>query len=426
MRLTVRHGVLLAERRHAMRSTPASRRKPERGATSKLHIALLAGAFVAGCAAPADDAEYSEIESFSTVSGYTSSSCSTAVVLGLSKQIAEEVACANPNGLVKLTTGGNLQITSNAVLPYLDMKAKTDLEAVAQTHVVQINSALRTVAQQYLLYQWYRLGRCGITAAATPGTSNHEGGRAVDLANYSSVISAMANKGWAHDVAGDPVHFDHLSTPDIRGRDVLAFQRLWNRNHPDDKIAEDGDYGSSTESRIRMAPAEGFAMGANCTGSHDLDVVSIDGPDRVAPKTQVHYTIKLKNSGTTTWPAATQLRIASTTSSPLHDASWVSTTVVATLGTEVAPNATGMVDFDVTTPDASQATPITQDMELDDGGQKFGDIQLAMTVDPSGAGNSSDDSEFGAVEGGCNAGGGNAGALVLLGFVGLATRRRRR
>jgi len=39
-------------------------------------------------------------------------------------------------------------------------------------------------------------------------------------------ITSMANRGWAHDVPGDPVHFDHLSSPDIRGKDVLAFQRL--------------------------------------------------------------------------------------------------------------------------------------------------------------------------------------------------------
>ena len=127
---------------------------------------------------------------------------------------------------------------------------------------VQVNSAFRTVAQQYLLYQWNQLGRCGITAAATPGRSNHESGRAVDLANYSSVISVMSAHGWAHDVAGDPVHFDHLSSPDLRGKDVLAFQRLWNRNNPRDRIAEDGVYGPQTAARIARSPAAGFRVGA--------------------------------------------------------------------------------------------------------------------------------------------------------------------
>ena len=34
-----------------------------------------------------------------------------------------------------------------------------------------INSMLRTVAQQYLLYHWYQAGQCSISLAATPGTS---------------------------------------------------------------------------------------------------------------------------------------------------------------------------------------------------------------------------------------------------------------
>jgi MYXO-CTERM domain-containing protein len=391
-------------------------------------VVVAAGLLVAGCAEPGADEDYSQVESYATVAGYTTSSCSTAVVLGLSRQIADEVGCANPTGLVKLNAGGNLQITSNAVLPYLSMKGKTDVEAVAQGRIVQINSAFRTVAQQYLLYRWYQLGRCGITAAATPGRSNHESGRALDLANYSAVISAMAARGWAHDVPGDPVHFDHLSSPDIRGRDVLAFQRLWNRNHPEDLIAEDGDYGANTEARLRMAPAEGFPLGPTCLGTRELEVVGVNGPDRVAPTTKVHYAMTLKNSGTATWPATTKLRLATATTSALHDASWTSEAVIATLGAPIAAMSSGTIDFDVMTPAATEELPIAEDLVLDDNGQKFGDIQFALTVVPGGGeGESSEGSEYGDdVQGGCSTGGGSTGALVLLGFVGLARRRRRR
>ena len=35
--------------------------------------------------------------------------------------------------------------------------------------------------------------------------------RAADLSNYSAVASAMASQGWAHDVPGDDVHFDHTA-----------------------------------------------------------------------------------------------------------------------------------------------------------------------------------------------------------------------
>ena len=225
------------------------------------------------------------------------------MVIGLSKQIAQEADCEHPGNFVAFTATGGITITSNAVLPYLDKTARDDLQKVAAAAPIQVNSALRTLAQQYLLYRWYQEGRCGITAAATVGNSNHEGGRAVDLANYSTRISAMSARGWAHDVPGDDVHFDHTASTDHRGEDVHAFQVLWNKNHPSDMIAEDGAYGPMTEARLKMAPATGFAIGPTCGGTTqtlDLDVVSVDGPDRVAPVTQVHYAVTVKNTGNTT------------------------------------------------------------------------------------------------------------------------------
>ena len=377
-----------------------------------------------------EEEHYSHVESYATVASYTTSTCSTASVIGLSKQIADEVGCANPTGLVKFTAGGNLQITSNAVLPYLEQGAKNDLAAVAQTRVVQINSAFRTVVQQYLLYRWFELGRCGITAAATPGRSNHESGRALDLANYSVLISAMANRGWAHTVPGDDVHFDHLASADIRGQDVRAFQKLWNRNHPDDTIAEDGDYGPATETRLRQAPAEGFPIGPACAGGRDLDVVAVNGPDRVGPQQRVHYAITLKNAGTVAWPATTKLRLATGTSSVLYDSGWVSQTVIATLGSPIAAGTTGTIDFDVTTPATDDELPVFQELVLDDAGTKFGDIQLALTVVPGMTGEESGDGSEGAtVTGGCDAGGAGNGsmwlALALLGLVRARSRARR-
>ncbi|NVB85115.1 MAG: hypothetical protein HOV81_42510, partial [Kofleriaceae bacterium] len=365
---------------------------------------LAAGLLAAGCTDPAD--EVSQIESFATVSSYVNTTCSSSVVMGLSKQIADEVGCANPNDLVKFTAGGNLTITNNSVLPYLSMTAKTDLLAVAQGRAVQVNSAFRTVAAQYLLYQWYLQGRCGITAAATPGNSNHESGRALDIQNYSSLISAMGAKGWSHDVPNDPVHFDHLSSPDIRGKDVLAFQRLWNRNHPNDTIAEDGDYGPMTEARLRMSPSEGFPIGPNCNGTRDLDVVSIMGPDRVPPQQRAHYTIAIKNAGTLDWPATTKLQLKDGTSSPLHDESWTSDTVITSLGAAIKAGNTGTIDFDVTTPfTETEELPVFQELVLDDGGTKFGDIQLALTVVPGMTGDESSDGseEEDGAGGGCNA-----------------------
>ncbi len=395
-------------------------------ATNKLHSVVLAlGVAAAGCAV--DEPAVSQLESESTVADYVNSSCSTAVVIGLSKQIADEIGCEHPTGLTHFDSSATLKITSTAVLQYLEADAKTDLIKAGNASTVEVNSAFRTVAQQYLLYAWYQQGRCGIPIAATPGTSNHESGRAVDLANYSGEIGNMANHGWAHDVPGDDVHFDHNASADIRGQDIKAFQVLWNRNHPGDQIATDGSYGPQTESRLRQAPATGFAMGPTCTTGLAATVVSVDGPDQAPPATQVHFKLTLKNSGQTDWPATTKLQLASGTASDLHDASWASQTVITTLGAPIAAGQTGTVEFDVMTPDVTTQTAVDDKLDLSDGGTTFGTIDVAITVIPGlttpGSGDGGDTSDSGAVSGGCSTGGGYGLGLALV-LMALVPRRR--
>ncbi len=389
-------------------------------------IVLTAGLASAGCLAEGPDV--SETSQAATVSTYVTGTCSTAVVLGLSKQIADEVGCISPTGLVRFEPSAKRTFTSSAVLPYLGKNAKTALENVSAT--VQINSAFRTVAQQYLLYRWYLNGRCGIAAAAKPGRSNHESGRALDLANASAARSSMSARGWSYAGSSDPVHFDYYNSPDIRGKDVLAFQRLWNRNNPDDTITEDGLYGPQTEARLRAAPSTGFAIGAGCTtaSEYPVEVVQVDGPDRVQPLTVAHYRITIQNGTELEWPASTQLRLATAAQSPLHDESWLSGNVITTLGNPVPPHTLAEVSFDVSTPDTAEELPLFEELVLSDGTMQLGGVHLALTVvpgmdEPESA--DADDSEYDQeVSGGCSAGGGpvSFGSLLLL----FAVRRRRR
>ncbi len=205
------------------------------------------------------------------VASFETTTCSTGTVLELSRQIAEEVDCLLPGQLVRFEAGPTIEFTGSAILPYLSEEARTDLYVAAAAgngKVLKVTSAFRTVVQQYLLRRWFELGRCGITAAAEPGSSNHESGRALDISNYSEWVTVLGDRRWDHSVPGDPVHFDHVASPDIRGADVLAFQRLWNRNAPDDPISEDGSYGAMTEARVKRAPAEGFGIGALCTARY--------------------------------------------------------------------------------------------------------------------------------------------------------------
>ncbi|HTJ46904.1 MAG TPA: M15 family metallopeptidase [Kofleriaceae bacterium] len=400
----------------------------------RLGTAVLVASCV-GCV-EAGDEETGTSEELSTVGDYVNTGCSTAVVIGLSQQISDEVACMKPNALVKFSAGSGISFASSAVLPYLGPSARDDLKAVgAGGGTMQVTSAFRTVAQQYLLYRWYQQGRCGITAAATPGRSNHETGRAVDVSNYSSYVSRMSAKGWAHDVAGDPVHFDHLSSADIRGTDVMAFQRLWNRNHPNDLIDEDGVYGPQTGARIAMAPSGGFAKGPTC-GAPQTRAVSariVSSPGALSPGASGVVTIELSNTGDVAWSAATVIETADQQPSALADTShWMSTTQVASLGQSVAPGALIDVDVPVIAPPSDVATHVDEALTLDDGGTTFGVIALTVQVVPPGASPSDDtnnaepeDDDGGPViAGGCSAGGGGAGGGALL--IGLALARAAR
>lgn len=384
-------------------------------------------ALFGACGLEGDELDTAEATSAVTVQSFVTTSCTTASVIGLSKQIADEVSCLNPSALTKFAAGSGITISSSAVLPYLAANAKTDLQAVGN---VTINSAFRTVAAQYLLLQWFNRGRCGITAAAAVGRSNHESGRAVDVQNWSARLSAMTSHRWSHDVPGDPVHFDHLSSADIRGKDTLGFQRLWNRNHPTDKIAEDGDYGPQTEARLKQSPATGFAKGASCGARARIaDVVAIDGPDRVAPGATAHYTITLANQTDGEWPATTQLMVAGG-ASELYAATWTSNVQVGTLGTAIAAGGQGVVGVDIVAPQVATATPMTLPIALVDGDAQIGTVELAMTVTPDGDEGMSTDSDDqddheGGGSGGCSAGGSGAGWLLLAPVL-LVLRRQRR
>src|SRR6185503_17636884 len=122
-----------------------------------------------------------------------------------------------------------------------------------------------------------------------------------------------------------------LGSADIRGKDTLAFQRLWNRNHPTDKIAEDGAYGPQTEARLRQSPATGFTTGATCIAAAEMpqaDIVQVEGPDRAQPQTREHFRITIQNNSDNEWSGTTEVRLASATSSRLHDDSWLSQNVI--------------------------------------------------------------------------------------------------
>lgn len=234
---------------------------------------LAASTALVACAAEGEPTDVADGDS-DALSGHTvgdamlAGGCTTSAVAGLARQIIDEANCLDSGAFVPLPSRPNLNL-GGAVWPYLEAPARDALVAALDSRPdvsLSVSSMLRTLPQQVLLSNWYRRGLCGIEAAASPGRSNHESGLAIDVGNYGTWRATLESHGFRWLGASDDVHFDYRGpgARDLRGLDVLAFQRLWNRNHPEDLIAEDGDYGPQTEARILASPAEGFAIGGTC------------------------------------------------------------------------------------------------------------------------------------------------------------------
>lgn len=217
------------------------------------------------CHAEPDEAPFEEelgvAESAITVAQAIDSSCSTLTVKGLGQQIIDQANCIAPGAYSEVPDLGNVSLGDS--IPYLQEPARDAFVDALNDNPgmnITINSMLRTVAQQLLLYRWYLNGECGISLAASPGASNHETGLAFDTSQYNAWRPTLEAHGFVWLGGNDPVHFDYAGpgVVDHGGVDVLAFQQLWNDNNPDDLIDEDGAYGPQTEARLLASPAEGF------------------------------------------------------------------------------------------------------------------------------------------------------------------------
>ena len=260
------------------RSSSDSRRSSSLGLSFGVFgAAFVSAALLVGCTSSTDsvveteDPGTAEDAVVSSVGSAVSNSCSTSSVKGLSKQIIAEARCMNEDAYAKMSSLSGVSYGSS-VFSYLEKPARDKLTSAIKSKggkAITINSMLRTIAQQYLLYRWYQTGRCGIGLAAKPGNSNHETGLALDVSQYSSWKGTLQAYGFHWLGSADPVHFDYAGAgaKSYKGVDVKAFQRLWNRNHPEDKIATDGEWGPQTEARMKKSPAGGFAKGATCGSS---------------------------------------------------------------------------------------------------------------------------------------------------------------
>jgi N-acetylmuramoyl-L-alanine amidase len=196
--------------------------------------------------------------------------CSTAGLRTLNSQIVEvlleAVNTPQETNLVTCDDIPLLRVAGNSTIPLLQPAARASLKRVIEQKNRQLKliHAFRTVAQQFVLREWKLRGRCNITAARKPGTSDHERGLAIDIDEFNVWKNTLEGNGWVWAGMGDRGHFRFAGNnvnPDVVVESVRAFQVLWNRNNPDDRIDEDGIFGDiQTGPRLLRSPIEGFPI----------------------------------------------------------------------------------------------------------------------------------------------------------------------
>lgn len=80
------------------------------------------------------------------------------------------------------------------------------------------------------------------------------------MPDYTAWKTPLTNGGWNYPLpTSDKVHFEFGSSARTYAqKNLIAFQRLWNKKNPNAKISEDGIYGPATANAFNNAPCNGW------------------------------------------------------------------------------------------------------------------------------------------------------------------------
>lgn len=187
--------------------------------------------------------------------------CDTGLARGLNLQCIAKMNRMVKTPLLVEIKHPLININGDQINPFLQPQAAAALVNAAKARGTKmvINSCLRTTVQQAIIRMQFEAGLCGITAAALPGTSNHERGAAIDIQDPDGWEPFLEDEGWVRLGSWDPPHFDYNGLrSDIAMIQISAFQQLWNQHNPKDVIAIDGTYGPVTAKCIQKSPLSGW------------------------------------------------------------------------------------------------------------------------------------------------------------------------
>lgn len=189
---------------------------------------------------------------------YLSTHCNTEGLTGLSNQIRDILFNSQTN---IIDVSAHVKIAGASTIPVLQKDAGKALIAAikAKGSKPGLVHAIRVLPQQAAVSFWYLRKKCGIKLAATPGTSPHERGIAIDINNNAAWRAVLKAHGWIWRGTADPAHFNFHGPhdPDFGIAGIKAFQKLWNM-HNAEQIEVDGVFGPITEKKLGLSPIEGF------------------------------------------------------------------------------------------------------------------------------------------------------------------------
>lgn len=282
--------------------------------------------------------------------------CSSEGVEGLSAQLVETHRCRFPRAFLPFAPHPQITLSSDRVHPLADPQAQPAIVRAAENQPLTVTSAFRTVVEQLVLQV---RGGCGLVAR--PGSSQHQGARAIDVANYNEARDALEAEGCIQTLPeADPVHFECPGV-DSRNLAVLVFQQLWNYNVVSDSLDEDGIYGPQTEARLRQSPAAGFP-GTPCGfislyGARWTENGFVTGGGAGAgisgdPGEVIEGFLEFENVGSDAWDEEVVLITAEPPEheSEFADASWQSRSVVGAIDGSVLPGQRFRFEFNLALP----------------------------------------------------------------------------
>ena len=157
-----------------------------------------------GCAAVTGDDEEQESEP------HGSSADELRSAVSCTEKAATGYKSGAPYAMSVITVGGKATAKPTA---HAFLKMQQAADAAGAT--LSINSGFRTQAEQQVLYKCYQTGSCNSgNLAARPGYSNHQNGRALDLAtgDWAWVANNAARFGFKRTVPTERWHYEFFGS----------------------------------------------------------------------------------------------------------------------------------------------------------------------------------------------------------------------